>query len=196
MPAVIDHIPNGYYVYAYLRKSDSQPYYIGKGSGYRAWQKHATPIPKDLSKIVILEENLTEIGAFALERRLIRWYGRKDLGTGRLQNKTDGGEGGNKSEETKQKLSLALKGKAPWNKGLTKDDPRVLKNAESRSKVKYSQETKAAFRKPKSEEGKANMSKGQMGKKYPKIPCTCCSKEIPSNAMASHMRTHNSNEIL
>ena len=77
-----------------------------------------------------------------------------------------------------------------WNKGLTKDDPRVFKNAEARSQVRYSEETKLAFRKPKSEEGKVNMSKGQIGKKYPKIPCTCCGTEIPSNAMPSHMRTH------
>lgn len=78
-----------------------------------------------------------------------------------------------------------------WNKGKTKDtDPRVMNNAESRSKVRYSEETKQAFRKPKSEQGRLNMSKGQLGKKYPKIPCKYCEKEIPSNAMASHLRTH------
>lgn len=78
----------------------------------------------------------------------------------------------------------------PWNKGLTKDDPRVLKNAKSRSKVRYSEETKQAFRKPKSEQGKRNMSAGQIGKKYPKKPCELCGKEIPTNAMSSHLRVH------
>lgn len=125
--------PIGFYVYAYLR-SDNSPYYIGKGSGLRAWNSnHTINLPKDKTRVVILEQGLSEVGALGLERRMIRWYGRKDLNSGILRNKTDGGEGvtgrivtqqtriqiqeklkgkliGPRTEETKKKISNKLLG--------------------------------------------------------------------------------------
>lgn len=84
-----------FYVYKYLRE-DGTPYYIGKGSGdraYKKWSKKDIKPPADTTRIVIVEQDLTEDQAFDLEKKLIAEYGRKDLGTGILHNKTDGGEG-------------------------------------------------------------------------------------------------------
>ena len=104
-----------YYTYAYLRQ-DGIPYYIGKGKGNRIYQKSGDAVkpPKDKNRIIFLKQNLTEDNAFKHEIYMISIFGRKDLGTGILHNRTDGGEGASghiQSEETKQKRSIALKGK-------------------------------------------------------------------------------------
>jgi hypothetical protein len=100
-------------VYAYLQENGT-PYYIGKGKGNRAYNKHKNiTVPTNRSRIVFLETNLTQVGACAIERRMIKWYGRKDLVIGILLNRTAGGDGTSE--------------KAPWNKG--KKLPFVPKSA-------------------------------------------------------------------
>lgn len=103
-----------FYVYAYISSKTLLPYYIGKGKNDRAFRKHGrVSVPKDKSFIVFLEMNLTEIGALALERRYVRWYGRRENDTGILLNLTDGGEGASGrifTKEQREAVSRIKKG--------------------------------------------------------------------------------------
>ena len=86
---------NRFYTYAYLRE-DRTPYYIGKGQTNRMFYKTKEgdiKPPKDKSRIIFLKQNLTEEEAFKHEIYMIAVFGRKDLGTGILRNRTNGGDG-------------------------------------------------------------------------------------------------------
>jgi hypothetical protein len=97
--------PKRFYTYAYLRE-DGTPYYIGKGSGKRANRKSKKEVkqPKDKLRIIFLKTNLTEEESFKHEKYMISVFGRKDLGTGILRNKTDGGDGSSGRIVTKEEI--------------------------------------------------------------------------------------------
>ena len=132
---------NKFYTYAWLRE-DGTPFYIGKGTGKRAFKggtdRNLKKPPRD--RILILKKNLTEEEAFKHEIYMIALFGRKDKGTGILYNFTDGGPGMSGivwREETLRKTSASHKrrGKSKrfWiNNGrkemLVEDGPRVRKD--------------------------------------------------------------------
>jgi hypothetical protein len=119
--------PRRFYVYLFLRSKDSthgkkySPYYVGKGSDNRCYGKSGRPAkrPKDISYIVTVQEGLTEEEAFSLERYCIAMYGRLNIGTGILHNRTDGGEGRSGyvvSEETRRRMSHKGPANALWGR--------------------------------------------------------------------------------
>lgn len=126
-----------FYVYQYLRE-DGTPYYVGKGSGDRAWKKWSKKDikpPHDSSRIVIIQDGLKEQEAFDLEKKLIAEYGRKDLGTGILHNKTDGGEGSSGHKISGWKWSEESKAKRRGSGNPAFGKPTSEKQKEAASRV-------------------------------------------------------------
>jgi len=182
-----------YYTYAFLRE-DRTPYYIGKGKGNRAYRRRDKGIkpPKDKSKILILKQNLTEEESFRHEVYMIAVFGRKDLGTGILHNRTDGGDGASGavvSDETRRKMGEALKGKprskeirrkiSESHKGKTHSEESRRNMSESQKGKTFSEETKRKLSesqkgKNHSEETRRKMSEARKGKKWWNDGCGNC----------------------
>ena len=89
---------NDFYVYEHATE-DGEVFYIGKGTGDRAWRKagrsrYWNNVARKHGRVVrIVEDKMSELEAFDLEKLLIAQYGRRDEGTGTLVNLTPGGEG-------------------------------------------------------------------------------------------------------
>lgn len=182
-----------YYVYAYLRQNRSangpagSPYYIGKGQGRRIYNPHkncsARP-PKDRRFAIKVFDNLALSESLALEKALIKIFGRLDLGTGCLRNLTDGGDGvigisnqtrsklsaksrgrsRKHSEETKKKISIANTGRTPTQTTIEKMSLAHLgKKLTKDQKDKISASMMGNLR---SEETRRKLSIANIGKKH------------------------------
>jgi len=174
-------------VYQHIRKDNNNVFYIGIGKSIkRAKERYGrnvhwkSIVNKHGYTVSITHENICWDEAKSIEKYLISFYGRKDLGLGVLSNKTDGGDGvlnivrseasiakwrlktkGVKkplrSEEVRkaigEKLSIILKGKK-------------LKNPRSEEyRLKMSLAKKGKKTKPLTEEHKKRLSEIHKGKK-------------------------------
>lgn len=97
-------------IYAH-KKPSGEVFYIGIGNSRRPRIKgHRNPMWKNIVnklpfyEVTVLKNNIGIEEAIELEKILISWYGRRDLGLGTLCNMTDGGDGvKNLSEEVRLK---------------------------------------------------------------------------------------------
>jgi hypothetical protein len=166
-----------YYVYRHIRDDKNEIFYIGIGktkkykraySKSRRNQHWINIIRKTTYKVEIILDNLTFDEAELREKELIKFYGRKDIGSGILVNMTDGGGGKintKLSEETKKKISESHKGKkiseetkkkmSEANKGKRVSEENKRKMSVLRKGVKRSEEYIAKMK----EINKLNFSK-------------------------------------
>lgn len=178
-----------HYCYRHIRPDTNVPFYIGIGvknrknpisfeSDYhRAFACVGKRRPlhwkrifdKNDGKIVveIIYESSSREEIKNKEKEFIQLYGRVDLGTGTLINKTDGGDGANgykHSEDSRKKIALALT-------GIIRSPEEILKNSLARKGVPTGRANPhiAAFNRalkgvPKSEEVKIKISKTLTGR--------------------------------
>lgn len=101
-----------FYVYAHRRESDGRIFYVGKGTGRRAFNfTHRSVLwkrcyAKHGCKVEIIFNDLPEVCAFSIEKAMIASIGRS-----RLANLSDGGEGvSSPSDETRRLKSKRFSG--------------------------------------------------------------------------------------
>ena len=187
------------YIYRHIRLDKNEPFYIGIGTSkyynraYRHnnrsnfWKRIAN---KGGYEVEILMDNLTWEQACKKEKEFIKLYGRIDLKTGCLVNMTDGGEGtfglkkGPLSEEIKQKISNANKGKKL--KPLSEEHKQKLSDIKKGSKM--SEQAKkimsdAAKGKKLSKDHKQQISNSNKGIPKSRAICPLCLKEGSINNM-------------
>ena len=128
-----------YYVYIW-KKPGNIPFYIGIGRTEKRWNplyaKTRNPhCNRTVSQIgstnVIVEtiNNLSKNTACRLEKTLIWYYGRNDLGNGPLTNMTDGGDGiQNVSNESKKRMSNSAKNHSAIRSNRIKGDKNPMRN--------------------------------------------------------------------
>jgi len=191
-----------FYAYLWLRE-DRTPYYAGKGCGRRAYKRDDHRVrPPSLDRIIVFPRP-NEADAFKLEIALIRFFGRKDIGTGCLRNMTDGGEnppsskGIPKSLHFRRLISERSRGNAwglgnrSWSGKTHTPEQKAKISAAGRGRT-HNLETRAKLSavntgRPRSPEYRAKISASLVGKH--------ASIEIKAKMSASHRARHDAEFI-
>ena len=168
-----------FYTYVHRRPNTGEVFYVGKGSGQRAWQfrgrsRHWYSIVAKHGFVVeIARGGLQEWAAFEHEQELIALYGRKDCGQGPLVNTTDGGDGPSGtifSDALRSQISERQRGDCNVSKradvreklaASATGDQNPMKSAETQKKVSAANTGKRA-----SEETRKRMSDAHKGKVF------------------------------
>ena len=189
-------------VYQHRRKDNNMVFYVGIGKcEKRAYSKDRSLLWKKYTKkhsyyVEITHNNVCWEEACCIEKYLIHFYGRKDLGLGSLINLTDGGEGTENvivTDDKKIKLSIIKKQQSHiyktkefrdtmsivtngannpmYGKKHSESSIEKMKNSWDEIRKNYYKEINTGSKNPmygKANEARSNMNKLQKGDKNPR----------------------------
>lgn len=222
------------YVYQHIRLDTNEVFYVGIGSdkNYKRanWSygrsKFWKSVAKNGFKVIITHDKIDFESCKKVEVSLIKFYGRRDIGTGILVNMTDGGDGvlrmkvteeqrianserkkGTKvSEETKEKLRIAMTGRVYSEDAIKKMSTAAIGNKKGLGHKKTDEVKRIISEKNKgrivSEINKVKISLFHTGKHWNSKGVLCVFKNenlygiYPSiNNAAKKIRSHQGNII-
>jgi hypothetical protein len=166
------------YLYRHIRLDKNEPFYIGIGSDeLRNYKRSKTTqnrntiwnriVSKTEYRIDIVLEDLTWDEACKKEIELISLYGKITANNGILANITDGGEGAMgaiRSEETRKRMSDALKGRV--HSESAKEKSRQAHLGRKHSEEHRRKISEAGKGRKHTEEAKKRISEAKIGNKH------------------------------
>jgi hypothetical protein len=184
-------------VYIHRRLNDDEVFYVGVGKrSNRAYSiygrnKHWNNAVKKYGyRVEITHDGICYEEALSIEKYLVSFYGRADLKSGNLVNKTDGGDGvenpsfrlsGEKHpmygkrhrDESRHKMSASQKGRKPMSEE-TKKMHQLRMSGEGNPMYGRTGELSPNYKRKFSDEHKSKISKAKSGKKMPNLSGENC----------------------
>lgn len=195
-----------FYVYLHLTEDTNEVFYVGKGKGPRAYKLSGrnkfwhNVVNKHGFTVKIVEENLTEEQSILLEKKLINEYGRRNLGTGKLVNLTDGGDGiSGKIYTDAERYTVSIRMKSYYSVPANRENRKLIaKEVGNRVDVKEKLRLKAIeqnsseeFRKIKAENTKNSWNNPETRqRRIEKIKQTRNSEQSKSKTILQRQKTY------